>query len=420
VKRRRWYLLGVAVLALGGCGDESSEPAAAADVWEATPQSPLSPRESAIVIAVDDRLLVIGGSDAPPCPPHAECVVPEQLPLTDGASFDPTTGEWARIASAPVSLGGYIHTRTAVVGDTVYFLSDRYIAKTDNAEISFVAYDAGADAWTALPNPPGDASWLQLTAAGEHLIAYVTSHETMTSGDNSAVAPVPPDLLYKPTDQTWHALPADPHGPSFDRTMEAVDGKVILLGQDLVPNPGVDPPLVRMATLDVAGDPVSAKWTVLPDGEFLPMGYVSVGGLLISPHLGSADGGETNNWGREYPFGGLIDPETGEWRPFESVPAPDPDAWGIGPIVTGERTVISGSWAVDSRTLEWTRVPQHAQDADGTDVPLPTTNHAAALIDTTDGPLAFVWGGVLWADPDSLTSDYELLDDGWLWQVPTH
>jgi hypothetical protein len=405
------------MLVLSGCSDDSAGTPSRGDVWRTAPQGPLSPRESAVVVANDDRLLVIGGSDAPPCPPNAECMLPDKLPLTDGASFDPATGEWTRIAAAPVSLGGYIHTRTAVIGTTAYFLSDRYIPETDDAEISFVSYDAVADAWTELPEPPGDARWLQLTAAGKHLIAYFTSHETMASGDVSAADSLPPDLLYQPADQTWHVLPADPHGPSFDRTMLAVDGRVIFLGRDLVENPGVDPPLVRMATLDLASDPLSAKWTSLPDGEFLwPGEYVSVGGLLLSVQPGTVDGGDTNNWGRDYPNGGIVDPETGQWRPYPAVPEHDPNAWGIGPTsVTGKRTVIDGPWAVDSRTLAWTQIPQRAQDADGNEAPLPTTNHSAALIDTSEGPLVFVWGGTRWAN----LRDYELLDDGWLWQVPT-
>ena len=373
------------------------------------------------MISVDGRFLVVGGSDAPPCPPGADCELPEQPPLRDGASFDPATSEWTRIAAAPIPLGGHIDTSTAVLGDVAYFFSHRYVDETAVVQTSFVSYEVAADTWSTLPNPPDATHWHRLVSAGRHLIAYPTSHEAMNSPDIEAANPLPTDLLYEPQDQTWQALPADPHGPSFDRNMLAVDDGVILLGQDLEKDPGIDPPLVRMAVLDVATDPLSATWRVLPDGHFLwPGEYVSVGGRLVSPHPGTADGGETNNWGREYPNGGVIDPETGEWRPFPSVPEHDPDAWGIGPIaIAGTRTVIDGSWAVDAPTLEWIPVPQRAQDADGNDVPLTTTNHAAALVDTPDGPNVFVWGGTQWAHPDSLTSEYELLDDGWLWQVPT-
>jgi hypothetical protein len=416
-------LLGIAAaaLTLSGCGDEPAEPAAAADVWKSTPQAPLSPRESPLAIAIAGRFLVVGGSDAPPCPPGAECPLPEKPPLTDGASFDPATGEWAEISSAPLPLGGYIDTSTAVLGDAAYFLSHWYVNGTEAGQTSFVSYDVAADTWTVLPNPPDATHWQRLVAVGQHLIAYPTSHEAMNSPNIEPADPLPADLLYRPGEQTWHPLPTDPHGPSYDRTMLAVGSRVFLLGKDLVGNPGTDPPLVKMAVLNVDADPLSAEWSVLPDGEFLwPSEYVSVGGLFVSPHVGTADGGETNNWGREYPNGGVVDPETGKWRPFPSVPEHDPDAWGIGPAgIAGERTVIDGPWAVDAPTLEWIPVPQRAQGADGHEVPLPTTNHAAALVDTPDGPLAFVWGGIRWTDPDSLTSEYDLLDHGWLWPVPT-
>ncbi len=419
MKRQLRCVLGmVGALLLSGCGDETAEPPAASDVWTATPQAPLSPREMAVAVTIGDRVLVVGGSNAPPCPPNAECELPEQPPLTDGAMFDLVTGRWTRIAAAPVPLGGYVDSSAAVVGETVYVLSDWYVSETEDVEISFVSYDTVANAWTVLPNPPADlASWLQLTAAGDQLIAYPSSHEAVNSGSISVADPLPADLLYQPANQAWQVLPTDPHRPSYDRTMLAVQDRVILLCQDLVEDPGVDPPLVRIAALDLAGDTPSAKWTALPDGEFLwPTAYVSVGGLLISPYLGGADGGETNNWGGEYPFGGVVDPETGEWNPFPSVPEDDRDAWGIGPSsITGKRTVINGSWAIDAMTLRWTQVPHRAHDADGTEAPLPTTNHASALVDTPTGPVAFVWGGTRWTS----TSDYELLDDGWLWSIPT-
>jgi hypothetical protein len=412
----------IAVLVLSGCGDDTADQADPSEVWQATDQSPLSPRERAVAVTIGDRVLVVGGSDAPPCPPGGDCSLPEKQPLFDAALFDPLTGEWARTAAAPLRLGGHIDARTAVIGDTAYFLAEWYVAETERVQIAFLSYDAVADAWTELPNPPAEAaSRLQLTAAGDNLVAYPGSHETMDMDRTLTPDQIPPDLLFRPADQSWHELPADPHGPSFDRNLLAVGNRLILLAKDLVADPGVDPPLVRMATLDVAGDPNSAQWTALPDGEFLwPDGYVSVGGLLLSPYLGSADGGEVNNWGRAYPYGGVIDPATGEWTAFPSVPEQDPRAWGVGPAsISGNRTLINGPWVVDSQTLEWTQVPQRALDAEGNEAPFPTTNHAAALIDTPDGPVAFVWGGTLWSDPDSPTSEYELLDDGWLWRVPT-
>jgi hypothetical protein len=422
VRRTAWSILGVlAAVVLSGCGDDSTEPAEAADVWTATAQAPLSPRENAVAVTIGDRVLVVGGSDAPPCPPNAECELPEKLPLFDGAIFDPATDRWTRIADAPVPIGGYVDSSTAIVGDTAYFLMEWYVPDTDDVRISFLSYDAVTDSWNVLPNPPGDESWLQLTAAGEHLIAYPRSHETMSSGRVMAADPLPSDLLYRPSNQSWHALPADPHRPSYDRKLLPAGDRMILLAKDLVTNPGVDPPVVRIAALGVDEDPLTANWSLMSDGEFLwPDGYVSVGGLLVSPHLGSADGGETNNWGREYPNGGIIDPETGEWTALPSVPDHDSDAWGIGPeSVTGQRTVVDEAWAVDVPTLGWTKVPQRAVTADGVEMPLPTTGHASALIETPEGPLAFVWGGTRWSDPDSFTSDYELLDAGWLWPVPT-
>ena len=38
-----------------------------------------------------------------------------------------------------------------------------------------------------------------------------------------------------------------------------------------------------------------------------PYSPADEGGLLWNPSLGGADGGQVNNWGRAYPYGGVFD-----------------------------------------------------------------------------------------------------------------
>src|SRR5688572_3445001 len=94
-----------AALLLAACGSgETAAPDGPRDssTWQAVPASPLSPRTGALGLWTGDEVLLVGGSDAAPCPPSASCVPPDVPPLADGAAFDPQARTWRRIADSPV------------------------------------------------------------------------------------------------------------------------------------------------------------------------------------------------------------------------------------------------------------------------------------------------------------------------------
>lgn len=100
----KWKLgLALAALATAGLGVfvalAASDEAAA---WGELPAPPLSPRETPTGFWTGEEVVLVGGSDAPPCPPTAACTVPRVAPLADGAAYDPATGAWRAIADAPV------------------------------------------------------------------------------------------------------------------------------------------------------------------------------------------------------------------------------------------------------------------------------------------------------------------------------
>ena len=104
--------------ALGGSGPHPEPVAQRSAGWSALPASPLSPREAALGLWTGREVLLIGGSDAPPCPASASCVE-DRTPLVDGAAFDPATNRWRTIADSPVPLVG---GRGVVVGPAAYVL----------------------------------------------------------------------------------------------------------------------------------------------------------------------------------------------------------------------------------------------------------------------------------------------------------
>lgn len=310
-------------------------PSAEPGVWMLTEPGPLSARHDALGLSVGQLFMVVGGWDSPACPPNASCVGPESPPLRDGALFDPATGEWSRIADAPVPVSGH---DAVVLQETVYLLTPEW-GRTDSPSI-FLSYDVSTDAWTELPAPPTGPG--ALVPAGEQLISVANSDEHTPAAD----------ALFDPAAAQWRELPADPLGPSFDREAVWVGDRLILTAKDLVPSPGSDKPaVVRLA----AFDPRAGEWELLADTEIIGWSPTFVSGLVVFPTLGFADGGDVNNWGKDYPFGGIIDPTDSS---FAALPGNGGDLRGtvFDGVVVGEAVVVGGI-LLDPVTGTTSRIP---------------------------------------------------------------
>lgn len=348
-----------AALVLSSCGSAevlSTGTSAAGSGWSVVAPSPLSARHDGAVVWVGDRFLVVGGADDPPCPPNASCAAPTGW-LIDGAAYDPVSDEWARIADAPTPV---LFPSTAVVGDVLYVLSELGLV---NAPPAFLAYDVSDDSWTTLPLPPDGNR--RLVAVGDVLFSVQGSDEHEPAVDS----------WFDPATATWHPLPDDPLGPSYDRALVEVDGRVVLTAKDLAPDPGgsAGPSLVRLAELD----PAMATWTVLPTSEVIGSDPVSVGGRLVFPDVGGADGGEVGNWGRVYPFGGIYDPATATWDAL-----PELTGTSSWPRVVVGDLVRVGDSLLDPVTLATTPIPEEPWGLD--DSPSLAGSPAAVL----------AWGGL--------------------------
>ena len=152
-------------------------------------------------------------------PRTTDCAVPTGEWRRDGATFDPATGVWEQIADAPLEIPW---ATTAVVDGVLYLLTDR----GGDGPSALLAYDVTTDRWATLPMPPDGSG--RLVEHGDVLLSVPASDES-----GAAV-----DSWFDPTTSTWHRLPEDPLGPSYDRSVVVVDGRVILTAKDLVPSPG--------------------------------------------------------------------------------------------------------------------------------------------------------------------------------------
>jgi hypothetical protein len=282
-----------------------------------------------------------------------------------------------------------------VVGTTAYLWVPGSPERSD-ADAGFLTYHIEEDRWEELPLPPGDLGWLQgIVQAGEQIVAYSGSDE---QGEQ-------PDFVFDPATSSWSELPPDPLSPSFDRSMAWSGRELLLFDHELVPNPGAEEPaLTRAAALDLE----SGSWRRLPDSEILATGpWVVVNGRLVNPTLGGADGGD-DGWGRAYPYGGILDPASGEWAALPHPPGGEED-WGSGVLDTpgGVHTDSGGhyfanrGWILDTSDNAWIEIP-----------PLDTGELVTGRTVVAAGTDLLVFGGARWK---ANSVDATLLADAWVW-----
>lgn len=435
---RRRLAVGILLAALlGACGTPAEEvtsgsttTAAPGAGWEQLPPAPLSPRGGAVLVDLGgERLLIVGGDTSPGChdtlvipqeaqpePPSAagssgaavistssaaSCVGPEKdTRLRDGAIFDRSAGTWKQIADSPVPLSD--PSEGVVVGDRVYLWSLPSVAQRGPQQGAWLAYDVKDDKWHELAEPPVKQDpYIGVIPAGESLIAFHTSQE---------YGPIA-DLVYDPKADSWREMAADPLAPSYDRVMVWTETEVVLLAREVVPNPGSErPSLVRAA----AYDPATEKWRRLPDSE-IAGGYDWwwSGKRVVNPAHGGSDGGESGNYGRTYPHGGMLDPATGEWSSLPPVPEidasceEDRQAIGGGPRehAAGPDTVVLDGWALHVIQGRWEPLPCNP----------PRGDFAYASTWALDGVVTF--GGYdTVAEPGEFPTDYKFTNDAWLWR----
>jgi hypothetical protein len=342
--------------------------------WRKLPDPPLSARYDASAFWTGQEVIVLGGTDAVPCP--GDCPVRPRAPLADVTALDPAAGVWRPLTQPPQPLGSI---RGAVLSGTLYLVDDA-------VPPSFLGYRVDEDRWDVLPKPKGD-HFGGLVAAGSRLVALGGSEE------NGIVA----DQVYDPESKGWADLPRDPLAPSFDRSMVWTGRDLVLLGIRLDSlRPPNAAPVYSAAVLDHA-----QRWQRLPDSDVVGWSptWFFAGGSIVNPSLGSADGGATNNWGRAYPFGGILMPPA-RWVPLPEIPpGPRDGVFGGISVGGGDYVVSSAGWALHVPTSRWIPI-----------VPPPERiDTGVAAVWAGDELIGF--GGVRW-DGERST----ILGSAWAWR----
>lgn len=349
--------------ALTGCGDGAVEPGGS---WERAADGPIGPRWMPLAVWTGEEALFLGGGTDPPCPPNADCT--EEDPIaSDGAAYDPDADTWRVLAEAPEPVGYWF--RPAVAGDTVVLFTGR----------RWLGYDVAADRWAYLPDPPERAQDTgSISAVG---------NQVHVLGRSGRV------LVLDVDTQRWSRLPADTQRPRLtSRTVLATDEGVFLCGHDPgVPDDGDTPSFVLVDRWD------GEAWTRYPQTG-------SVGWLCehwTGEHIASLDIQLATGVDGDPPFGGRLDPDTGEWSTLPGVPDLE-DALEGWSLPAAEGPLMSGwGYVYDDVEETWTPIGSPETEVD--------TDQSAVW---ADGRLV-VFGGL---DAETGYTDVEgLSDETWIW-----
>jgi len=274
-------------LALSACGDPASpRSGSGADgaAWTGAVDGPLSARYAPLLAWTGREVLVVGGHTGAPCPPNADCQLPDDY-ARDAAAYDPESDTWRPAADAPTDLDRYVG-HVVVDGDLVVGGAD-----------AWWRYDADADVWSRLLGtrelgvPEAAADGLVYTHAGRRVQAL-----ELGTGE-------------------WRSLPADPLKPVLaDASVFATDAGIVLTGVSYREAAPDEPTLTQADVWD------GESWRRLPRTGMIGPLYHWTGDRLLGPEIGGADGGEVDGWDHWYPYAGALDPATGEWSAIDGVP----------------------------------------------------------------------------------------------------
>ncbi|MFP3907907.1 MAG: kelch repeat-containing protein, partial [Acidimicrobiales bacterium] len=234
----------------------------ASSTWEAIPPAPgADQRCGASAVWTDDELVVFGGYDdtGPPTPGSV---------LGDGAAFDPDTGEWRSIPSAPVEPrysadAVWTGREVIVVGGTGDAGPDEVGSPLGDG----AAYDPGSDQWRTIaswplePRTGAAAVW-----SGDEMVVVggrevdVEDGGTQDFDDGAA---------YDPRADTWRSIADHPGDPRVDASVARGDQVIYLIGGDSVGDGAGDAP-DDLSIHAMAWDPETDQWYELPDPPGTP------------------------------------------------------------------------------------------------------------------------------------------------------
>lgn len=380
-------VMAVTACAPAGTGPErSARGAEVAPEWRRLPESPLSPRDHAVVVGVGQRVLVVGGWEFL-CPPLADCMTPAAPLFADGAVYDADTDSWRSIAPAPFGVIRQEYA-TAAMDGSAYMVGCADGPRCDGPP-RLLSYELASDHWTDHGPIPHSTGSRHLVPLGGALLAYSGSDE---QGEQ-------PDLVFDPAKSTWTQLPDDPLPRTFDRFLVATSGDLVLTGSSIAALDSGEDTTKLAARFDADSD----RWIRLPDAP--GQGYQifpTDRGPLLNGHFIRSSG-----W--------ILDPDSRTWAALPERTDRNSDLNGVLnrgnavydiPNSVGQMTSANQVMVYDSVA--------------GAFVTIPALQDRAEVYDDSSTALGrdlFVYGGQRWSG-EGTAGEGELVGDAWLWTAP--
>ncbi|MGZ4792054.1 MAG: hypothetical protein ACXWBO_09320 [Ilumatobacteraceae bacterium] len=238
---------GVGVVTWGGASDDKTghlQPAAddgavydaATDTWKAIDKAPIAGRRSAKAVWTGSRAVIWGGVDD------------QGRGLHDGALFDPSSGEWTKMAEAPVEV--------SAGGSAAVWTGTEMLIWGGPAGSKGAAFDPKTDQWRLLPAAPiasrpiDSATWTE------------TEMIVWSNGDGAA---------YNPVIDKWRVMASSP--------LQNAQPRGVWNGSDVVFLGGAD---TGSLTESAAYHPATDTWQMLAPGPAHPgLGFVWTGSTIL-------------------------------------------------------------------------------------------------------------------------------------------
>lgn len=184
-----------------GYGDPTNGRPNAPQSWRRLPDAPLTPRDHAVVVGVDERMLVVGGWEFL-CPPMADCSTPGAPLLDDGAVYDRTADSWRTMAPPPFGVRRQDYA-TAALDGSAYLLTGCADGPMCDAQPRLLSYDPAGDRWTDHGPVPGPEHDRHLTTIGRTLLVYSGKGPVLNGHFIDSAG-----WILDPGTWTWTVLPA--------------------------------------------------------------------------------------------------------------------------------------------------------------------------------------------------------------------
>jgi hypothetical protein len=282
--------------------------------WQRLPAAPIVGRFAPAGVWTGRQILVWGGDTRGA----------NQVPMTDGAAYDPATGRWQPIPRAPKGMRG-LAPAAVWTGSKLLV----WIGNAPDGPAVGAAYDPASRSWQAIATSPlGSRESFSAVWTGKELILFGG-----TAGDGIAS---PAGAAYNPATNRWRLLPPAP----FTRWPRPT---AVWTGTEMLVWGGYS--VVNGKPVDLGGgaayDPQTDRWRpIAKRGRSQLLAAAWTGAKVLVWDRGSVVGGATT--------GALYDPTRDRWTPIASGPAIPRDL--SGPVWTGTELI---GWQASNRGIAY-------------------------------------------------------------------